>query len=201
MRHQQPGLFSSDTAAIPLLRLLAWTAGSIGFGFALGTYAGFSDAFLAAWKVPLVLLLSVLVTVPTLAVLTPLTGGTLSLRRSAYMALLALAYIGSLLLALAPVMWLFAASSWYLAWSVVVAVGLGLVALVVTAYRIGVTNRSERKAIVLWALLLIPVTLQIATVLRPVVTPQAPRGPERVFFLEHFGNVADFRLPESEVGD
>lgn len=198
MRHQQPGLFSSDTTDVPPLRLLIWSAGSIGFGFALGTYAGSTEAFLAAWKLPLVILLSVLITTPTLAVLIPLTGGTFSLRRSAYLAMLTLAYVGALLLALAPVMWLFAASSWYLAWSVVVAVGLGLVALGVTAYRIGVTDRSGRKAIVLWVLLLIPVTLQMATVLRPVITPQAPSGSERVFFLEHFGNIADFRLMEPD---
>ncbi len=190
------GLFDHHDAPIPTPRLVAWSAGVIAFGFALGTYAGLADALLAAWKTPLVILLSVLITIPTLAVLMPLTGGAFSVRRAAYLVLLTTAYLGALLLALAPVMWLFAASSWYLGWSVIVAVGLGAISLLVAGYRVVRPVPSERKAYLLWALLLIPVTLQMATTLRPVVTPLAPEGPSRMFFLEHFGKVSDFRLPD-----
>ena len=190
------GLFDHDDVPIPASRLAAWSSGIIAFGFALGTYAGLADAMRAAGKTPLVFLRLVRITILTLAVLIPLTGGSFSVRRATYLVLLTTAYLGALLLALAPVMWLFAASSWYLGWRVVVAVGLGAVSLLVAGYRVVQPAPSERKAYVLWALLLIPVTLQMATTLRPVVTPLAPEGSSRMFFLEHFGKVSGFRLPD-----
>lgn len=198
MTQPKNGLFGDGAAAIPLPQLLAWSAGTVGFAFALGTYAGFGDAFLAAWKLPLVVLLTVLITLPSLTVLIPLTGGEFSLRRAVDIALSTTAYLGALLLALAPVMWLFAASSWYLAWSVVVSVGLVLVSLLVAGYRVATHFAEARKALVLWALLLIPVALQMATTLRPIVTPRAPAGPDRMFFLQHFGEIAEFQLRGDE---
>lgn len=193
-------LFGDGAKSIPLPQLMAWSAGTIGFGFALGTYAGLGEAFLAAWKLPLVVLLTVLITLPSLAILIPLTGGEFSLRRAVDIALSTTAYLGALLLALAPVMWLFAASSWYLAWSVVVSVGLVLVSLLVAGYRMMTHFATVRKALILWMLLLIPVSLQMATTLRPIVTPKAPAGPQRMFFLQHFGEIAEFRLQKSGGG-
>lgn len=200
MTPNKNGLFGDGAKPVPLPQLLAWSAGTIGFGFALGTYAGLGEAFLAAWKLPLVVLLTVLITLPSLAVLIPLTGGELSLRRAVDIALSTTAYLGALLLALAPVMWLFAASSWYLAWSVVVCVGLVLVSLLVAGYRVATHFATVRRALILWMLLLIPVSLQMATTLRPIVTPKAPAGPQRMFFLQHFGEIAEFRLQKSGGG-
>ncbi len=173
--------------------LMAWSLGIIGFGFALGTYAGLGEAWLAAWKLPVVVLLSVAITLPSLAVFSALTGGRFSIRSSVYVAALTMALGGALLLALAPVMWPFAASSWYLGWSVVVSLGLGVVGLAVAGARVSTVVGAGKKGYGLWLLLLIPVILQMTTTLRPIVVRDAPRGSERMFFLEHFAKAAEFR--------
>ncbi len=182
---------------LPLKTLFGWCCGFLGFGFALGTYAGIGHAWLAAIELPLVGLLSVVITIPTLTVFTALISGTYSLRSTVYLALVTTATVGALLLALAPVMWLFASSSWFLSWPAMVATALGLASLFVTGWRISSQLSGGKSAYLLWILLLVPVTLQMATALRPIVTPQAPYGEERIFFLEHFGQLAHFRLPAS----
>lgn len=196
------GLFEAAAeAAIDPRTLAGWTAGIAGFGCALGTYGGVGGALLATWKVPLVVLLAVLVTLPSLAVFTALTSGSFSWTRTLRLAARTAATLGALLLALAPVMWLFASSSWFLGWPVLVATALGAAALLVAGGRIASVQGKARVGYLLWLLLLIPVTLQVVTTLRPVVTPLAPRGPERMFFLQHFGEIVDFRLPGSSQPD
>jgi len=180
---------------VPTQVLLAWTLGLFGFGFALGTYNGINGTLLATWKIPFAAALSIGITLPSLAVFSALTTGTLCWRRTTYLAGLTAAILGALMLALAPVMWLFASSSFHLGWPVVVAAGLATASLFVAGSRVATHFRVGKSGYLLWLLLLIPVALQMVTTIRPVITKNAPSGSSRMFFLEHFSEIADYRLP------
>ena len=148
------------------------------YGVAVGSFQGGAQLARGALKTPLVVFGSLLLCAPSLYVFTGLSGGRPSLRRlletlSAYAALLAL-----ILLALAPISWLFSAASSHAA-SVTLIHTLAWLAALVLAWQVlrSIAHaRARHPVLVLWTFLLLLVSFQLATNLRPVLWHEEGRA-------------------------
>ena len=111
---------------------------------------------------------------------------------------------GFILVGLAPVAWLFAVSTENLPFIVVLTVLVWLIAVFFAARyvdRLKTTRLFQRQAgIRMWFLVLILVTLQMATCMRPMLArPENGWWTSRkAFFLAHFGSTFEKRAPEAE---
>ncbi len=163
------------------------------FGLALGLFGGWSTAGMAAAKTPLIALCSLLLCFPSLYVFGCIGGLPLSLPQAAAIAGALVAVTGLLLLALAPVAWLFAVSTNNLAFVVLLTLLIWLVASgFARAFldRLKSSVRLKRLAGLNWWLLIyLLVTWQMTTFLRPLLGPAAEGWwtSEKMFFLVHFG--------------
>jgi hypothetical protein len=121
-------------------------------------------------------------------------GSPLSLSQTVMLGCSCLAMVGLLLVGLAPVAWLFAVSTQSLPFVVMLAFLIWLIALSFAARYVGklkVNPLFQRQSgIMLWLIILMVVTLQMATCMRPMLT-KPDRGwwtSEKMFFLTHFGS-------------
>ncbi len=100
------------------------------------------------------------------------------------------------LLALLPINWLFSSSSKHLSTATFLQFFLWVIALSLAwrFLRQGLQTTGTRGGMILWLLLFCVVSLQAATVLRPVLS-RKPGGAVFVYgkksFLEHFGDTFD----------
>ncbi len=163
------------------------------FGLALGLFGGWATARMAAAKTPMIALCSVLLCFPSMYVFACVGGMPLSLTQATLLAGAVLAVTGLLLLALAPVAWLFAVSTNNLAFVVLLTL---LVWLVASGFARGFLGRLRDSArlnrlsgLNWWMLVYMLVSWQMTTFLRPLL--RAPDGGwwtgEKMFFLVHFG--------------
>ena len=179
-------------ALVSLLGLALYGAGA-------GSFQGGSQILHSMLKVPLVVFASLLLALPSLYVFTGLSGGT-SLRRVIATATTYSALLAAVLMALLPISWLFSAASsslWFVtlihftAWSLALLLAQRVLRSTVTPDRRG---PSLSFALLLWSGLLLVVSLQMATHLRPILWHE-PGGPfietEKMFFLEHFVTMED----------
>lgn len=165
--------------------------GSGAFGFALGAFAGWREALVDALKMMGVVLFPFVLCAPTLYVFSCLGGCTLNPLRLLTVGLVALAVLGCLLAALAPVLWLFAVSTESMVFIVFFACALAAVAAHF-AHR-PLFCAVERKVVGsvtvlrVWFLIFLLVALQTVTLMRPMLSPlgssRSPQG--KCFFLEH----------------
>ena len=81
------------------------------FGFAVGLFGGWSVALMDVVKAPLVAVCSLLLCFPSLYVFACVAGSPLSIPQAVALGCSCLAMVGLLLVGLAPVAWLFAAST------------------------------------------------------------------------------------------
>jgi hypothetical protein len=163
------------------------------FGLALGLFGGWSAAWMATVKVPLIAFCSLLLCFPSLYVFACVGGMPLSLSQAAALAGAVLAVTGLLLLALAPVAWLFAVSTNNLAFVVLLTL---LIWLVASAFarsfleRLKATaNLNRLSGLNWWLVIYLLVTWQMTTFLRPLlgVPKDGWWTHEKMFFLIHFG--------------
>ena len=163
------------------------------FGLALGLFGGWATAGMAAAKVPLIALCSILLCFPSMYVFGCVGGMPLSLTQATALAGAVLAVTGLLLLALAPVAWLFAVSTNNLAFVVLLTL---LVWLVASGFARGFLERLKASAklnrlsgLNWWMLVYMLVSWQMTTFMRPLL--RVPDGSwwtgEKMFFLVHFG--------------
>jgi hypothetical protein len=165
------------------------------YGASAGFYQGGVDAvLLAALKTPLIVLGALALCVPSLYVFATLAGGRLDAGSMGSVLAGFAALIGVVLVALIPVSWLFSVGSRGL-WFLVV---LHLLAWVVAASLAArsvqrlVALRGSSMSVTPWVVLLLVVTLQMTTHLRPVLW-RPPAGPlfqgGKLSFLEHYAQV------------
>ena len=162
------------------------------FGFALGLFGGWQAAGMAAMKVPLIAGCSILLCFPSMYVFACVGGMPLSLTQAAALAGAVLAVTGLLLLALAPVAWLFVVSTNNLAFVVLLTLLIWLVAAGFARGFIGrlssSVNLNNLSGLNWWLLIYLLVTWQMTTFLRPLLGA-AKDGwwtDEKMFFLVHF---------------
>ncbi|MFC1451841.1 hypothetical protein ACFLSJ_00685 [Verrucomicrobiota bacterium] len=169
------------------------------FGAAIGLFAGWPVAAMDAVKAPLVALCSLFICFPSLYVFACVAGAPLSLSQTFALGCSCLAMVGLLLVGLAPVAWLFAVSTGSLPFIVMLAILIWLVAVAFAARYVGklkATPLFHRQAgIKMWFLILIVVTLQMTTCMRPMLGKPAKSWwtGEKKFFLSHFGSTFDQR--------
>ena len=164
------------------------------FGFAVGLFGGWKIAATAAWKAPLITLCSMLLCFPSLFVFTAVQGSPMTPGRAFALGCACLAMTGLIVVGLAPVAWLFANSTESLPFVVVMTLIIWMISLPFAsrflrhAQDAGLLNQSI--GLKLWLIVFIAVTLQMTTVMRPILTEpkQAPHSsqPQKMFFMQHF---------------
>ena len=172
------------------------------YGAVSGTFSGLNQSWVGALKAPLIVVASLILCLPSFLVFSTLAGATHERRRTVAALADILAVSTMMLLALMPVTWLFTMGTQSLAF---------VTTLHVIAWWIGIyfVYRGLRRRFPevrsdtwkLWTLTFILVSLQMTTVMRPVLqrppeTPFFEQG--RVFFLEHYGRL-DERTGEMRV--
>ena len=163
------------------------------FGFAIGSFVDMKVAALDAVKMVGIAAFSFVLCYPTLYVFATISGSKLSAARLAVIGLVCTATLGSLLAALAPILWLFSVSTEKVAFIVVlscflVALSLAFVVCPITAaVEKGIV--ANKAGLHLWLVVFAVVALQTVTLVRPMLAPiGTPRTPEgKCFFLMHFG--------------
>ena len=176
----------------PIARLAALAMGTMFVvGLVLASFSGGAQMFVVPLKLCLGLALCALLCLPSLYVFSSVAGAGQSVRETALALTMGVALIGVLLVALAPVTWLFAQSTeapgvmgalHVLALIVSAAVGVRLVGRVMRAL-----NGRPIAGVRAWGLMFVIVMLQMTTTLRPLVGEFDGLWPsERMFFLEHW---------------
>lgn len=179
-------------ASLALVALLCGVA----YGAVAGLYQGGWQVALAAVKAPLIVAGSIALCLPSLYVFAGLGGAVLDGRRLRLVICGLLGLVGLMLAALLPINWLFSVSSRSLGFLVLLHALVWLIALYFGgAFLVRVIPEAGARAgLVLWVLLVGVVSLQVTTVLRPVLS-RAPDAPllerSRLSFLEHLGRILD----------
>lgn len=166
-------------------------AGALAYGLAMGCFAGGHQLWMVPIKLQAGLVLSALMCLPSLYILTALSGSRLTLDAVWGLLLMGLALTAMLLAGFAPVAWLFAESTGTAVWMGLFHLLIGLAAgafgyrlLRTSVARLG---GGHARVLRLWAIVFMAVLLQMTTVLRPMVGPAAPlRLGEKKFFLQHW---------------
>jgi hypothetical protein len=166
------------------------------YGAAAGVFQGGSQILVAALKAPLILAVSFLLCLPSLFVFGALAGVSWTWRRLAAVSVGFLATLGLLMLGMLPIGWLFSQSSRYLTAAVWLHVFIWALALLFGWRFLSEVLRDSgaRGGAGFWLILFWLVSLQVTTVLRPVLwrdsgAPLFAGG--KLFFLEHLGQVND----------
>lgn len=180
-------------------RLAAWLfAGglvcSMLYGAAAGFFQGGREMLLPALKAPLIVLMSVVLCLPSFYIISSLSGAHLDGRRLWISVSGFVGMIGLLMLGLVPVVWLFSVSSTsigFVTWLHVV-FWIAMVAFAGRFLLLAVHDAGGENGPVLWVLLFIVVSFQVATFVRPVLW-LGPGGTifrsEKLFFIEHLDHV------------
>jgi hypothetical protein len=166
------------------------------YGVAAGFFQGGAQIGVALIKAPLILLGSLALCIPSLYVFTALSGTQLDARGFAK-ALAGFAGIaGLILIALMPVIWLFSVSTISLEFVVWLHIFAWLIALAFgRRFLVGAFGAAGRAA-GLWLVLMLLVSLQMTTYLRPVLWRDAGQplfAREKMSFFSHLGEVVDWK--------
>lgn len=164
-------------------------------GLVVASFSGGVQMFVVPLKLCLGLALCALLCLPSLYVFSSVAGAGQSVRETALALTMGVALIGVLLVALAPVTWLFAQSTddpgvmgalHVLALVVSAVVGMRLISRVMRAL-----NGHAIAGVRAWGLMFVLVMLQMTTTLRPLVGEfDGLWAGERMFFLEHWARGA-----------
>lgn len=162
------------------------------FGFALGFFGGWQVAVMDAVKAPLVAVCALLLCFPSLYVFACVAGLPLTLSQAFSLGCAILAMFGLLLVGLAPVTWLFAVSTASIPFMVILTLLVWIVAAVFAARLLEKLRAApffeQTGGIKVWFFVLILVTFQMTTAMRPFLTPPQAGWwtAEKKFFLTHF---------------
>ena len=191
----------ADRVRLPVAALFWLVAGFAGlavFGIAVGLFGGRTVAAMDALKMPLVGFCSLLLCLPSLYVFSCVTGMPLSLAQTLALGSACFAMMGLILVGLAPVAWLFAVSTSSFAFVVMLTFFLWLIAIGFTGRFVEKLRSAalfQRQAgLKLWFVILLLVTLQMTTCMRPMLAKPGARGwwtSEKQFFLSHFVHAVD----------
>jgi hypothetical protein len=178
--------------------LVAALLGHAVFGLALGLFGGWRVGVMDLLKVPAVALISLVLCFPSLYVFACVGGAPLTMTQAFAIGTACSALVGLILAALAPVAWLFAASTASAGFVVVLALVLWIVAMQFALRFIGRVQAFEPfrqgAGIRCWFVVLVLVSLQMVTALRPMLRKPVEPGfceTGKLFFLKHFGETFD----------
>jgi hypothetical protein len=191
---KHPEQISGRDHAAPLLTgsLACYAA----YAFAAGFFQGGEALLLAMIKIPVIILSSVLLCLPSLYVFTALSGGGFT--RDSFMTAVSsfCAIAGLILFGLLPIIWLFSVSTMALGFVVWMHILVWLIALTFAQRSLAEAARTARGAIGLWLTILFLVSLQMTTYLRPVLW-RSDGAPfielEKKSFFSHIADVADWK--------
>jgi hypothetical protein len=173
------------------------------YGFAAGTFQGGLSVAEAGLKGALVVIITLLLCAPSLWVFSTLAGVRWTANTLGTVLASVAGLAGLVLLGLLPVAWLFSASSRFLGFVTVVHVVCWSIALGFAGSYLkrALSLLGGRAGAGLWTVLALVVSLQVATVLRPLLwrEPTAPVfTAEKLFFLEHFLEAAEKHQPKGD---
>ena len=185
-----------DGGPVPVRLLLGALVCFALYGVAAGCFTGGAGLWLAAFKVPLIIALTFVLCLPSLYVFGAMAGADWTGRRFWTVISGFAGTLGLLLVALLPISWLFSVSSRYLASAVWLHFFLWILALAFGWRFLNVALRESgsRSGLALWLVLFLFVSLQVATVLRPVIVRDKGDAlfvQGKMFFLEHLGRIYD----------
>lgn len=175
--------------------LLALTAGVCfaSYGFIMGTFSSGEQLLLVPLKLLVGILFATCICLPSLYIFSCFSGGRQSIGETVGVLLLAIALWGILLVGFAPIVWLFSQSTKTVSfmgflhlifWLIAAGFSLGQM-------KSALVKLNERRLAILnlWGFLFLIVTLQVATMMRPIVGPSGPlRLTEKKFFLVHWAD-------------
>lgn len=172
--------------------LLIALAGMVVFGLVIGSFSGGVQWWAAPLKLAGGLLLAGLMCLPSLYVLSCLGGADVRFSSMAGLLTGALSLTGLLLIAFAPVLWVFSQSTSSIGfmgfltiaiWGIALFFGIGLLRR--GAKLMGMTDGVQLH---LWTAIFCFVTFQMSTALRPIIgTADTLLPGEKKFFLQHWG--------------
>lgn len=172
---------------LPLLFLTLFSAGVL--GLVLGSYSVGEQLWAAPLKVGGGLLLASLICFPSLYVFSCLANSPLRLAGIAGAYLCFLALLGLLLIAFAPILWIFTQSSNSVPFVGFLALVVWLLSFLLASNLLRKLTRRANSSwqLHLWILIFLIVTLQMSTALRPLLgTSQTFLPQEKKFFLTHW---------------
>lgn len=184
----------ADGSTAVALRLgLLLVLGLALFGFLLGTFSGGTQLWAAPAKIVLGAGASLLICLPSFYIFMCLGGASVRLKEACALLVTGLTLASLLLMALAPVVWLFTQATSSPGFMGLLALGFWLVAvgfglrLILRGARL--SGASSPGLLATWALIFLMVTLQMSTSLRPILGTSDRWLPgERRFFLEHWAH-------------
>ena len=139
------------------------------YGLAAGFFQGGWSLALATWKIPLIVVASLLLCLPSLYIFSALSGIELSPGTFAKIVSGFAGITGLILLALMPIIWLFSVSTLSLGFVVWLHILVWIVALVFGRQFLVRSASGASSTIGLWLVLLFIVSLQMTTYVRPVL--------------------------------
>jgi hypothetical protein len=166
------------------------------YGVGSGFFQGGWSIGLAVLKVPLIILGSLALCVPSLYVFSALAGAEYSPRAFAIALSGFCGVAGLLLLALMPVIWLFSVSTISLAFVVWLHIFVWIVTLLFARRFLARTAPNAKVAISVWMVLLLFVSLQMTTYVRPVLwraDGEALFARKKESFFDHIADVAKWK--------
>ncbi|MEI6809837.1 MAG: hypothetical protein WCN95_14050 [bacterium] len=177
---------------VSALLLIVAAACTAIYGLIMGSFSGGPQWWIVPAKVIIGVFLSSLICLPSLHILTSLSGGNQSLGQTASLMLLNLALGGILLVGFAPIAWIFCQSTnsvvfmgglHVLIWCTGTFFGLNLLKT-----SLSLLNKQSLGIMTLWSGIFLVVVFQMCTTLRPLVGPfDGYNLKEKQFFLEHWG--------------
>ena len=186
------------------LALLSILSAAI-LGLVLGSYSSGTQLWAAPVKVGGGLLLAALICFPSLYVFSCLANSPLRLGGVAASYLCFLALLGLLLIAFAPILWIFTQSSNSLPFVGVLSLTVWLLSFILAGSLLRKIQPGKKTPwqVQLWLLIFLTVTLQMSTALRPILGSSDSLLPqEKKFFLTHWlESMSTSTISQSEDAD
>ncbi len=188
---RQPGAWR-----VMLAMLLVAAVSALVYGVVVGTFSRGDQLWIAPVKIAVGLLLSTLITLPSLYIFACLGGSRARLSEMAGLVAGMLVLMTLLLIGFAPVAWLFSESTnsicWMgtlhlVFWLIGTAFGLRFLAVGFRA-----TQARSPAGLAVWSIIYVLVALQMTTALRPILGTADDLLPsEKKFFLKHWLDCAN----------
>jgi hypothetical protein len=165
------------------------------YGFAAGTFGGMAVSLMTCMKAMLICSSSLALCLPSLYVFSCVAGLPTTLRQAFTVGASALAMTGLLLVALAPVIWLFSVSTESVGFIATLNLVIWVLSISFVRRIFGELRRRDAggagKGLTAWLIVYLIVSLQMATTMRPLLALSGRDlfAQEKVFFITHFLSV------------
>jgi hypothetical protein len=171
--------------------ILTVIVGALFYGFIMGTYSGGTQLWASPVKVAFGLIVSALLTFPSLYVFTCVNGSDLKIGPVFSLLVLALGLVVLLLAGFAPVLWIFSQTTTnivFIGWIHLIfwLISLGFGYRLLSA-GFGLLGKAYSGGLAFWAFVFLLVSFQMSTILRPILgTSKVFLADEKLFFLTHW---------------